>query len=250
MADETSGAIGIAAGGATLAAGVVAKDPLTAGAGVLAIVQQLREFNGARQVRIVKELLETTYGQVSTDRGALAEYKGLLEGGDLKSEKAKAVFLQTVRAAEGSVDESVYPALAMLMREYVREGRSADGFFRGVSRTLQDLSADEYKGLRAIVLGVVEWPGPTSVVRRLRVIPTGYVVQVTDPGTSKARGAKDVACLQEHAAHIFHLLDVNDLAEWQTDLIAVGADSAETHAIAMHQDVAKRIATLIAPAEV
>lgn len=248
MSKDEPNAIGIAGSAAGAMAAAAAGDPVSASAGILEVVQRIGDFHRARQVRILKALLLETYGQTSADRGAFAEYAGLFDTGELRSDVAKEVFLQSVRAAEAAVEEAVYPALAMLMREYVREGKRADGFFRGISRTLQDVSADEYESLRAIVVGVARWPGPTAIVRRLRKIPEGYFIQVTDPGMTKARGAVDVSSRQEDAAYLFHLLEVNNLAERQRDLAVIGTDTTETNAITMHQDIGRRIAALVDPA--
>jgi hypothetical protein len=153
MADENTRptVLGVAAATASLAGGAASGDLLSATAGFMEVVQHAADFLRRRQERIVRKLLEDAYFTSGSDSGAFSEFRALFTSGDLKSEDAKNVFVQTVRAAEAAVDEAVYPALAMLMRQYVREGRRYDGFFRSCSRLFQELSADEYASFAALI---------------------------------------------------------------------------------------------------
>ncbi len=230
--------------GLELAAGLARGDALSIAAAASGAIDWLREHNLRRQERIVQKLLQDAYFQNSSDPGAYSEFKGLFEGGDLKSQNAKDVFLLTVRTAEATVDDAVLPALAMLMREYQREGKKADSFFRAVSRLLQDLSADEFASLRALTSGVVARRSD-SAVRRMRLPGTAitYEVEVTSPGTYATDRSK-VECSPDHVAHLFHLLDVNGLGDLQHDQL-VGGDASETHVILVRLETAWRMAALM-----
>lgn len=55
--------------------------------------------------------------------------------------------LRSVRTLQETLDPCVVTALAMLSREYLREKKAPDRFFRASSRVLADLSRSEYEEL-------------------------------------------------------------------------------------------------------
>jgi hypothetical protein len=136
--------VGVAAAATATVGGVVGHDPAAVASGLYDFVERAASFLRQRQQRVVEKLLQDAYFANGSDAGAFAEFRGLFSGDTARSNIAKNIFLQSVRVAEAAVDEAVYPALALLMRQYVREGWPYDGFFRSCSRLLQELSAEEY----------------------------------------------------------------------------------------------------------
>jgi hypothetical protein len=238
--------VDVAAAGLSLAAGTAAGRSLEPASAVLEVVQVVREYWSGRQERLVRTLLQEAYLATSTDRGAFADFKGMFERGDLRSENAKNIFVQTVKTAEDVIDEAVLPALAMLMREYQRSGRPVDGFFRGLSRTLKDLAAEEYDTFRAIACTAPRRGGVNAAVRLSQAGPsTAYALEVTNPGIT-IMDRLPVSCAAKHARHVFHLMQVNNLAERQT-LTGAGISADEIQSIVVERSVAERIAALVDP---
>jgi hypothetical protein len=231
MADEKAGStvLGVGAAAGTTVAGIMSGDPLTATAGFLDLVQRAAEYYRARQERVVRRLLEEAYLANSSDSGAFSEFRALFASGDLKSESAKNVFLQTVRVAEAAVDEAVLPALAMLMRHYVHEGRRYDGFFRANSRLLQELSADEYASFAALVKGiagarfddgaaiqvdtVVASPREEWTTTPVGAPAEGEYVLLRSSTLGDSRTVAAAGCDPAHLARLSQLLDNGGFAE-------------------------------------
>lgn len=237
----------VVAGAASVAASVVARDPLSLVAGLSDFVQSVWHYNTTRQARLLQSLLEEAYLANSSDEGAYADLRGLLEGAADRSENAKVVFIDTVRAAESAVDEAVLPGLAMAMREYQREGRRPDGFFRGFTRTLMDLSRDEYLALQAICRGLatrlrgkrhhisqerfvrlhIDYSGPASA----QPAPGKVIVTHTSEGMGDPLKVEVPDCPGLHAEHVLHLLEVNGLVRQATTkkqrAVDIGISTAE-----------------------
>lgn len=252
-ADDTKSALSLGTSLASLAAGAVALDPLSTAAAIGDLVQSLQAYTSDRRARLLRRLLDEAYFANTSDEGAYAEFKAMFEGGESKSESSKAVFIDTVRAAETVVDEAVLPGLAMAMREYQREGRRPDGFFRGWTRTLMDLSGTEYAALHVLSRALaqrmqskgyvlvreravrlhVDYIGPASA----QPVPGKVVIASASKRSPGSLRVEVPDCHGLEAERIFHLFDANGLARFVA--------SSERLAIEMPPATAERIARLL-----
>lgn len=78
-----------------------------------------------------------------------------VEGNEATPEAARAA-LAGMRALLDAVDDATVPAIARLVAEYTSEGRQPDRFFRGASRFLADLSAEDMLTTRALLEAMVK----------------------------------------------------------------------------------------------
>ena len=68
----------------------------------------------------------------------------------------KDAIIDTLKALDDAVSDSVAPSLALLGRDYIRAGRPKDRFFLGALRMLRDLEEAEYDALRGLVIALDE----------------------------------------------------------------------------------------------
>lgn len=62
------------------------------------------------------------------------------------------VIAQSARELLNALDDAVVPALAALTAEYIKERKPADSFFRGFSRVLSEISANQLDILKTFVV--------------------------------------------------------------------------------------------------
>lgn len=74
---------------------------------------------------------------------------------DLDSrDRALKVISHSHKSLMDAIDDSVLPALAAITAEYIALDRGPDGFYRGVCRTLCDLSFEEFEDLKKLTISV------------------------------------------------------------------------------------------------
>ena len=85
-----------------------------------------------------------------------------------KDAAVKAAVLESLRALSQALDDAVIPVLGALASDYIRHKRPADGFLRGFSRAVSDMSAEELQLFREIVVGLVKIRGWGANIPSLR----------------------------------------------------------------------------------
>lgn len=132
------------------------------------------------------------------------------------------VVLEGVRAIDEALVDIVVPALARLTRQYVTTGRQADGFFRGVRRTLTDLTSEEYAALLGLLQRLEALDVATSqpdVHLHYRAtaeqpIPQLHYMRPYSEEERKRRSTFNEAVPMgqlDHFLRLFHLLKTNGL---------------------------------------
>lgn len=186
---------------------------------------------------------EVTFANAS-EEGVAADIKAHLD-----EPAAQETIMAGFRNVMDSISVEVIPALALLTREYLRTGRTADRFFRALGRLLVDLSAEEYETLR-ILMG------------QLATIEEDYVLTVTihrpdekarDPEwaaglisisgglTDKGWAVNRRIPLLPHASHIFKELKAQGIAHDYSS----GSISTGPLGMLIAREVAARIAPLL-----
>lgn len=88
------------------------------------------------------------------DRVVMDNGTGVGAAAEIKARANEPAVQETIfsgfRLVLEKVSPAVIPALGLLTREYARQGRGPDWFFRSVGRVLSDVSSDEYADLRAL----------------------------------------------------------------------------------------------------
>ncbi|WP_242394813.1 hypothetical protein [Anaeromyxobacter oryzisoli] len=143
---------GAAIAGATSEIGV-ASGALGLVGGLAGSVKVLYSAFQARQDERIKRLLEEAYFDIATDED-FASYIAEL----LLRPRIRHLLLESVRSALEAIADEVLPALAALMRDYERADKEPDARFRGFSRVLQELSAEEYSSFRGLFRTAVAVP--------------------------------------------------------------------------------------------
>lgn len=159
------------------------------------------------------------------------EARRLLEELSEKDWARDAIFA-TLRQLDEAVSDAVAATLGRLLKEYLTDGKQVDSYFRGVQRTLTDLTADEFDQLRVLLdyffsakLGNVD--RFTSVWEQ-RTQDGPNLVFIMNYDNVSGQGLALPA-----APRLFQLLASNGLAE------------PKTHVIIMQVPVMQRLAQLI-----
>lgn len=125
-------------------------------------------------------------------------------------ESADVVIEHTQQLARG-VDPAVAPALGRLAAMYVSRGRNPDDFFRGATRWLSDLSAEEFADAQRIFRGV--WGTPPSDAH-VSLTVAGAPIHVTwGPSKMKQHWKVDIEGPPQSAVRILRSLRLNGLAD-------------------------------------
>jgi hypothetical protein len=182
----------------------------------------------------------------AADEGAAAEIKARLDN----DPHTQDVIMAGFRDAMEATTVEVLPAIAMLTREYGRTGRAPDRFFRGLSRVLVNLVAEEYEPLRLLTQRIARAPhSDERGIVHLEIKP-----QNTTPPTMETM---EVACYSQtagftwfaetfpYASRLFEELKANGLA---TELRGGTWDApAAPFSMAMSRETAARIAKILPP---
>ncbi len=145
-ASEAATSAGIAVGqtlaatgeiGTAALAGLVAFTPYVVGRVIPGFLQ--------RKERETRQWWDRVVNDNGSDTGAAAEIASRSE-----DPATQEVILAAFKVILEEVSPAVISAVAMLTREYARQGKSRDAFFRGASEVLADVSAEEYADLRAL----------------------------------------------------------------------------------------------------
>lgn len=204
------------AGAAALAASMTAADPrdalaraAVAGSAVtlLSTAKALwSDWMDARQEQWLRHLIE----KVSPD-----DLKDIVENQIKHDPRKKSAILESLRALSQALDDAVIPALAALTAEYIRDDKAADGFFRGITRLLSDISAEELDSLRSLVRALMDadYKGPSLEVHYLPATP-GYSGEAPDAVRLKLPGPSEngqpvyeaLKARVPHGMRLFHLL--------------------------------------------
>jgi hypothetical protein len=102
-----------------------------------------------RKVREAEKWWELVVMENSSDYGAAAQI-----GAKADDPISQDVIVASFKLILDNISPEAIPAIAMLTREYLREGKVRDDFFRGTGEVLTDLSAEEFSDLRALVAWV------------------------------------------------------------------------------------------------
>jgi hypothetical protein len=164
------------------------------------------------------------------------------------------VVLEGVRAIDEALADVVVPALARLTRQYVADGRSADGFFRGVRRTLSDLTNEEFAALVSLLRRVATLDIASSAQEvELHYVPTenphGYQLDYLRPlpkAERTKRGTVNEWALigpQHCASRLFHLLKTNGLG--RDGKSGTFGGSAGPHIIEISFDIVRRFLAVV-----
>lgn len=77
------------------------------------------------------------------------------------------VIISGFKTVYEAISPVVLPAIALLTRDYLRQGAKRDHFFRSVGEVLVDIGEDEYDDLRALVGWLATFDGPKFVIIHL-----------------------------------------------------------------------------------
>jgi hypothetical protein len=205
-------------GAAALAKGAAATDPVTAVASALLsfipsalsfAVPQVFERKKARALAWWDEVVFAN----ASDEGAAAEIKARLDN----DPNAQDAIMAGLRDAMDATAIEVLPALALLTREYARAGRKPDRFFRGLSRMLVDLVAEEYEPLCLLMQHTAVAPHSderSQVELHINPVdPHAPTMETTEVACwSKIAGYAWLPVTIPHAARLFEQLKMNGLA--------------------------------------
>lgn len=212
-----------AAGAAALMAGRNLEDAAMATgiAGLASLVtDSTRLLNARRVVHWVRLLFGFAKPGESADDVTQRFHAALLD------ESAQTAIRDALRALENVIDPSVLPALGALTREYTEGSRRVDDFFRGVARTLQELSADEFVSLQVLTTAIAAHPRAAPHLD-LNVMPphdgTGEQIAFLKEGCSSGEpGAWEYIPGVANPRRLVHLLLTNGIAAY-SDTIGPGA---------------------------
>ena len=105
----------------------------------------------------------------------------------------KRVVIESIRRVDESLDDAIIPSLGRLAREYLNEHLPPDGFFRGLSRMLSDLSGEEFRALQSLIRDIAQTPVPFDIVQ---------VIWETNRQGSKWVVPPRIQALNENGRHI------------------------------------------------
>lgn len=144
-------------------------------------------------------------GTVGVDIGAHADDPAFHE-----------VVVQAFRALVDAVAPDVIPALGLLTREYARQGKRPDYFFRAVARTLSDLESEEFRDLKTLLSLIMRGPRRGRIEMILSMLPDGSPVQVMfmdrTPLPVEIKWVPSGVSLP-HGDRLFHLLKMHGVGE-------------------------------------
>jgi hypothetical protein len=140
--------------------------------------------------------------------------------------RVQELVLESARVIAEALADSVVPAMARLTRCYANKRRSADRFFRGMRRTLTDLSEDEFRDLRDL-MNLATGPSfdPSTPRWEIRIVlPQAVSVDASGPmldctgvtiveGQVKLTTAIPLGVAPVHTPRLLQLLKVNGLAD-------------------------------------
>lgn len=193
-----------------------------------------------RREQDVALLMQELLWQVGDDAAIAVEIEARIRASE---EVQDAVLAQVRRVLEG-VDRRVVPALALIARPVIQGSAKADAFFRGFSRVLADLSADEYDILRDMMhtcMNSFVSPEPIwlGVDETRQAILTAR--QPGDPDHSEASRSREIMPgLWREAKRLTLLLTSNGIATPQTEVER--KHSVGLFAISIDYGVAARMA--------
>jgi len=212
--------------GAGLAAAMAPSPGTATLAALLVMFPSLVGLAAGRLFDRARRRMESWWDQVVRRHGhAGDDVRLLLEGTD--APYLDETIVESIRRLLEITDDAVVPGLGALAAEYIAAQRRPDRFFRGLARTLADLDADEYAGLRLMFSGLarVELPADLPKLKRLIVVSEGDVVEVKYEMTAKqiASLARDGAPRPTlgkipHGERLLHLLYVHELGSRPPDV--------------------------------
>jgi hypothetical protein len=150
--------------------------------------------------------------------------------------------LRSIRTLLDCVDSCVVTPLALLAREYLREGQIPDDFFRGVSRVLSDVSAAEFADLQVLCSCMAEQPGEWVGIRSGTpdIVPHGARLEWEHP--TSGRPALETTIVDvRHTPRLLRLLVRNDLG---VDVGVVGG-GVHGECIRVHVSTATRLRRIV-----
>jgi hypothetical protein len=216
-------AMGTSAGVATAAGSSAGMIALTGGASLLpwALTAVIAIARGWKEREAARWWYELLHGQ-GDEQATSEEIAGLIAAHQ-EEPFVRETILRSVRAIGEAVDPAAVSPLALLAREYVREQKAPDAFFRGASRLLAELSATEVFDLRRLLSWVLvetarddvtvnahEWK---RVAGELRKVPW-YIELLRDEfvGTTTESPNRDAVTTGiSDPLRLFHLLRTNNL---------------------------------------
>jgi hypothetical protein len=190
--DEKRAIVPVAVEAATMAAATHIGGAVVAGAAVVvaAFVQALWGNLQARRERrlhaFVQDYLQA--GDTQDPEIVEAQIHALGDDPDMRD-----TVLEAIRGIDEALADVVVPALARLARLYTSTKRPADGFFRGMRRILQDLTAEAFAALIALLRTFKDDPAvarqleadpsdPTPLPRLIFLLRTHWLATVEDVG--------------------------------------------------------------------
>ncbi len=231
-----SAGVGLASGGPGIISGIAQASSLVLDA--FAARQQAR---GARMLRAAFDAPEEEFPKIISEK--------------LKNEQVRDALLEAMRTALEAMADEVMPALGGLIREYEKESRRADGFFRGCCRLLQDLSAEEFASFVALINRIDKAPwNDQSEARgsfahsREEWASAAEGAPVNQPflilsSSGLSEGGRSLAAVGSDPAHgsrLFHLLDRENFGHWHAE----GRGGANRY-LTMQVGTARRIARIL-----
>ena len=236
-------------GAAALAKGAAETEPTTAvAAALLAFIPSALGFAVPHVFERKKARAQAWWDQVvfanASDEGVAAEIKARLNN----DPNAQDAIMAGLRDAMDATATEVLPALAMLTRKYARAGRSPDRFFRGLSRVLVDLVAEEYEPLRLLMQHTATAPHAderSQIELHLKPVneqaPNMETTEVACWGLSA--GFTWLPVPIPHAARLFDQLKINGLA---SDIhVARFGSPSRPFSMVIERAMAARIARLL-----
>lgn len=135
---------------------------------------------------------------------------------DLPDEALKGVVIDAMRSLLLTVDSAVVPPIAALSAEYIKSGTRVDGFFRGLSRVLTDLTAEEFEELRMLLAGLARVPAEPNWAFHDALLHVRAMASETEVGVVWIKGnsmmESAVSELGPHTTRSFHVLKLNGFA--------------------------------------
>jgi hypothetical protein len=160
----------------------------------------------------------------------------------VERESCKEAIFEAFKYLRDALDDSVVESIARLTAEYSRSDRKPDGFFRGLSRVLADLSGDEFlsvrmlfrEGLRNVPTGS---PTPEEVEFGERPGDGQLILRTGPDGDAQIPLGASIT----EAKRFFSLLKVNGLAADGLQRIGVGP----SYGMVTRQSTLRRILQII-----
>lgn len=202
---STVAGVGIAAASAAAGGPKAALVAAATEAGPALIDLFVDKWRGRRRSEVEKWWDDVTM-ENGSDEGAVAQLRARSDDPAVQE-----VVAASLRALLDRVTPDVIPALGMLTREYLRERKDPDAFFRAMARVLSECTSGEYEVLKRMAAAPARPHG--RLVRRI-----AFTLVSREGGRRAVQVGGDLQwqafdCDPDQAEHLFRQLAANGLAD-------------------------------------